>query len=317
MPITKEDVLQVLGDPKLHSIRFSVGPIQVNSVEYDKVSDYIEAGAIDVAPGKASYSKYIPQKDTLVTRIGNPPLNEDARTNLLHECTHAIADINECDVTRLTDEAAAYLAQVAYLLLLMPSLPEPPIGLPINNVMRQVMRLVNSYELGSPAGYGATINQRDIADLARVIYGLSDYHDIDPKEKLAADGLSLSDKQSEEFYQRQMQRFMKRDASDRDMEEERKRITTKVQGVSYENYVTSDEELRTLFDSYRRGGDAQKKTALQKLLRIFLTIDQRSAVQLVQRLSAARKGDIVSERFQSGLPASERTTLLAALRLTR
>jgi hypothetical protein len=113
IPITKEDVLQVLGDPKLHSIRFSVGPIQVNSVEYDKVSDYIEAGAIDVAPGKASYSKYIPQKDTLVTRIGNPPLNEDARTNLLHECTHAIADINECDVTRLTDEAAAYLAQVA------------------------------------------------------------------------------------------------------------------------------------------------------------------------------------------------------------
>jgi hypothetical protein len=42
MPITKEDVLQVLDDPKLHSIRFSVAPIQVNSVEYDKVSDYIE-----------------------------------------------------------------------------------------------------------------------------------------------------------------------------------------------------------------------------------------------------------------------------------
>jgi hypothetical protein len=56
MPITKEDVLQVLADPRLHFIRFSVGPIQVNSVEYDKVSDYIEAGAIDVVPGKKTFS---------------------------------------------------------------------------------------------------------------------------------------------------------------------------------------------------------------------------------------------------------------------
>jgi hypothetical protein len=199
----------------------------------------------------------------------------------------------------------------------MPSLPEPPIGLPINNMMRQVMRLVNSYELGSPAGYGATINQRDIADLAGVIYGIPDYHNIDLKEKLITDGVALSDKQSEKFYRRQMQRLLSKDASDRDMEEEAKRMTMKVQGVSYENYVTSDEELRTLIDSYRRGGDGQKKTALQKLLRIFLTINQRTALQLLQRLSGAQKTDMVSERFQSGLPASERTTLLAELRFTR
>ena len=317
MPITKEDVLQVLGDPKLHFIRFSVGPIQVNAIEYDKVSDYIEAGAIDVVPGEAKFSKYIPQKDTLVTRNGNPPLNENARTNMLHECTHAIADINKCDVTRLTDETAAYLAQIAYLLLLMPSLQEPPIGPPINNMMRQAMRVVNSYELGSPAGYGATINQRDIADLAGAVYAIPDYHDIDPKEKLVADGVKLSDKQSQEFYQLQMYRLMNRNASVRDMEEETKRITTKVHGVSYENYVTSDEELLTLFASYGRGGDAQKKTALQKLLRIFLTIDVRTCARLLQRLSAPQKTDIVSQRFQSGLPASERATLLAALRLTR
>jgi hypothetical protein len=317
MPITKEDVLQVLRDPKLHSIRFSVGPIQVNSVEYDKVSDYIESGGIDVVPGKGNVSRYIPQKDTLITRDSSPPLNENVRSNLLHECTHAIADINKCDVTRLTDEAAAYIAQITYLLLLMPSLPEPPIGPPLNNMMRQAMRLVNSYELGSPAGYGAIINQRDIADLARAVYAIPDYHDINPEEKLAADGVELSDKQAEKFYQRQMQRFMSRDANDRMNEEESQRLSMKVQGVSYENYVTSDNELQTLFDSYRRGGDAQKKTALQKLLRIFLTTDQRTAVQLLQRLSAPRKTDIVSERFQSGLPASERATLLAALRLTR
>jgi hypothetical protein len=310
MPITKEDVLQVLDDPKLHSIRFSVGPIQVNSVEYDKVSDYIESGAIEVVPGKAKYSKYIPQKDTLVTRNGNPPLDENVRSNLLHECTHAISDINKYDVTRLTDEAAAYIAQLTYALLLRPSLPEPPIGLPLDNMMRQSMHLVNKYELGSPAGYGAMIDQRDVADLARAVYAIPDYHDIDPDAKLAANGVALSDKQSEEFYRRQVQRLINQDTSGTD-------TSTKAQYASHEDYVTSDNELLTLFDSYRRGVDAQKKTALQKLLRIFLTIDNRAAVQLLQRLSAPRKTDPVSERFQSGLPASERATLLAALRLTR
>ena len=310
MSITKEDVLQVLDDPKLHSIRFSVGPIQVNSVEYDKVSDYIESGAIDVVPGKEKKSKYIPQRDTLITRNGNPPLDENVRSNLLHECTHAISDINKYDVTRLTDEAAAYIAQLTYALLLRPSLPEPPIGLPLDNMMRQSMHLVNKYELGSPAGYGAMIDQRDIADLARAVYAIPDYHNIDPDAKLAANGVALSDEQSEEFYRRQMQRLINQDTSGTD-------ASLKAQYASYEDYVTSDNELLTLFDSYRRGVDAQKKTALQKLLRVFLTIDNRAALQLLQRLSAPRKTDIVSERFQNGLPASERTTLLAALRLRR
>src|SRR5690349_5801549 len=110
MSITKTDVLQVLDDPMLHGIRFSVGPIQVNSVEYDKVSDYIDSGAIEVVPTTKSYSMYRPQEDTLYTRDGNPPLDEQRRSNLLHECTHVIVDINKCDVTRLTNEAAAYLA---------------------------------------------------------------------------------------------------------------------------------------------------------------------------------------------------------------
>ena len=174
------------------------------------------------------------------------------------------------------------------------------------------MHLVNKYELGSPAGYGAMIDQRDVADLARAVYAIPDYHDIDPDAKLAANGVALSDEQSEEFYRRQMQRLINQDTGGSDS-----LASLRAHYASYEDYVTSDNELQTLLDSYRRGGDPQKKTALQKLLRIFLTIDQRTAVQLLQRLSALRKNDIVSERFQSALPASERAPLLAALRLSR
>jgi len=227
---------------------FPLGPFQVNSVEYDKVSDYIESGAIDVVPGKAKFSRYIPQRDTFITRNSNPPLDESVRSSLVHECTHAISDINKYDVTRLTDEAAAYIAQLTYALLLRPSLPEPPIGLPVDNMMRQSMHLVNKYELGSPAGYGAMIDQRDIADLARAVYAIPDYHNIDPDAKLAANGVALSDEQLEEFYRRQMQRLINQDTSGTD-------ASLKAQYASYEDYVTSDNELLTLFDSYRAKED--------------------------------------------------------------
>lgn len=318
MPITKTDVLHVLDDPTLRAIRFSVGPIQVNSVEYDKVSDYIEAGAIEVVPTRKSYSMYRPQEDTLYTRDGNPPLDEPRRSNLLHECTHAIADINQYDVARLTEEVAAYLAQLTYFMILTEfSADQPPLGSALGNLTRLTMQLVDKYQLGRPRGYGARIDQGDIADLARLIYAIPDYHFNNPDEKAADDGVSLTDKQAERFYQRQLQRFMARDANDAMNADESQRLPTKVQGASYENYVTSDSELLTLFDSFRRGNDVQKQAALQKVTRIFLTVDQTAAGKLLGRFSSPNKNDALALRFQGGFPAATQATLLAALRLTR
>lgn len=309
MPIMKADVLEVLNDPTLHNIRFSVGPINVNSDEYD---NYVESEAIKVVPWKKTYSQYIPEIDTLWTKAGNPPLNEEVRSNLLHECTHAISDINTVNVTRLMDEAAAYLAQMAYALLLVPALPEPPIGPPLYNMMRQAMQLVKKYQLGRPAGYGAIIDPRDIANLAQAVHAIPDYHSIDPKEKSAADGVAFNKK----FLHLQLIRIFNRMLDDQMRKDVEEMLSMKVQYVSHENWVTSDSELLTIFDLYRRGGDGQKK-ARQKLLHIFLTIDQGSATRLLQRLSTLRKGDVVSERFQSGIPPPVKTDLLAALQLPR
>jgi hypothetical protein len=125
MPITKADVLDVARDPLLRKIRFSVGPINVNASEYADVADYIESGGIHVVPGNGKVSMYYPQINTLRTRDADPPFDLNVRTNLLHECTHMISDINQLNVTRMTDEAAAYLAQFVYLLILNPKWPEP------------------------------------------------------------------------------------------------------------------------------------------------------------------------------------------------
>ena len=212
MPITDKEVLQVLRDPRLRVIRFSVGPIQVNSVEYNKVSDYIESGAIDVVPGKENWSKYNNQTHTLTTRAGDPPLDLNARTGMLHEGTHIITAINKYPVTRMTDEAAAYLAQFAFLLLLNPSQEKPPIGRPKNDMMRQGMDLVEKYHLCEAEGYGAIIDQRDIISLAQAVHRNPDYQGIKEEEKLQVDGVDLSDEQSQEFYRLQVQRFISQSA---------------------------------------------------------------------------------------------------------
>jgi hypothetical protein len=94
-------------------------------------------------------------------------------------------------------------------------------------------------------------------------------------------------------------------------------LTMKVQYVAYENWVTSDSELLTLFAAYAKGGITQKKTVTQKLLHIFLTVDQNAAVRLTRRLSTLNKGDAVSERFQRAFPPPVRTELVSALQIQR
>jgi len=149
MAIGKEDILEVLNNPLLHQIKFSVDLIKINSDEYDMVADYIESGGVTIKQGTGKVAHYYPEIDTFETRAGD--LTLDARTNILHECTHIASDINEYKITRLEDETAAHLAQITFLMLLAPDTDKPPLGRPLNNMMRVGMDLVEKYNLGKPA----------------------------------------------------------------------------------------------------------------------------------------------------------------------
>jgi hypothetical protein len=312
--VAKPEVLEVLSDPRLRAMRFSVGPINVNSSEYDRVSDLIESDAVSVVPWNETYSQYIPLKNRLMTH--GSKLDNQIRSNLVHECTHVISDVNKVNVTRIADEVAAYLAQISYLYLLMPDLAEPPFGgPPINELMRQGMRLVREYGLGATKGWGAMIAQSDIADFGRVIHTVPKY-EFSESEKLAVDGVTPTGSQEDMFFALQVRRIGNKFLDDliaADVQE----ILSPTRTVAHENYVTWDPELLSLFDSYMGGVDSEKKAVLQKLLRIFVTVDQRSATQLLSRLSNAGQGDNVSRRFQSVFPTAVREALLSALRLSR
>jgi hypothetical protein len=307
MPITKEHVTEVLRDPHLQKMRFSVGPINISARQFEVVSDFINSGSIQVVPTKMSYSEYVPQKNMLKTKDSDV-LDLQTKTNIVHECTHIISDIDEVKVTRLTDEAAGYLAQVTYAILLEPSLAEPPIGIPINDMMRMCMKFVKKYKLVQPSGQ--KIDQSDITSLASAIRAIPEYSRIGEKEMLAADGIRLNSDQAREMLRIGLTRLL----DERMNEDEAKRISMKVRYVTYENYVTHDPELLSLFTAFQRGG---QKAALQKLFHIFWHIDQRSADRLQQRMSTSVRGDVVSQRFQSVFSAQVKAALLAALRSPR
>jgi|ERR1700722_3649159 hypothetical protein len=317
MPIGKEDILQVLNDPILHKISFSVGVIQINSDEYDEVADYIEARGVTIKPGNDKVANYYAEIDTLETKAGEPPMDLNARTNVLHECTHIAADINEYAIRRATDEAAAYLAQITYLLLLDPNTPKPPMGraaTPVDNLMRVGMDLVEKYKLGDPAGYNRSISPGDIDDMENAV--LRDPHygnKFNKTTRLIANGIKLSNQQwanlLARFAARTNDKLIAQDVNDM--------LTTRVQSSAHENWVTDDNELITLLDSYRRGADPQKRTVRQKLIHIFLTITQASATQLFGRFTFPRKGDLVSDRFNTVFSRAIKLDMLSALQIPR
>jgi hypothetical protein len=187
MPITKTEVLAVLEDPRLKSMHFSVGDITVNANEYHLVADYIRSGDIRVIPGREPVAYYDGRANTIETQAGNPPLNLADRAQILHECTHAIVDINGWDVLRLEDEVAAFLAQVTYTWIAEPGpIPRaiPPAGTgPRTRLGIAVLQVVEKYGLHTAKGFGARIGEWDVVTLRRAVQALPDYANVKADEK--------------------------------------------------------------------------------------------------------------------------------------
>lgn len=179
MPIAKAEVLAVLSDPRLETMHFSVGEITVSADQYRDVADYIREDDIRVIPGREPVAYYDGRLNTLETPAGDPPLNLADRAQVLHECTHAIVDINGLDVFILNDEVAAYLAQLTYMWISSPSpfpRPIPPVGTgPLMRLTISVAQVVQRYNLHNGQGFGARISEPDIVSLRRAVRAIPLY----------------------------------------------------------------------------------------------------------------------------------------------
>jgi hypothetical protein len=204
MPIMKDEVLRVLRHPSLSKINFSVGAITVDAEGYRNVAAYVDAEDIKVVPGTEDVAFYDGHRNTITTPAGNPPLEIGRAAQLLHECTHAIVDIDRLDVLRLDDEVAAYLAQLIFMRVAEPGpfprpLPTSPATLgPLMRLMLAMQRVIYRYNLHTSEGFGARISELDIAGLRRVVHGHPEYQHIQWGEKGNAANLGVPVREREE-----------------------------------------------------------------------------------------------------------------------
>ena len=185
MPIRKADVLAVLADPILARMNFSLGQVFVNVREYGKVAEYIRDGDIGVTPGNGALAYYDGRLNTIETQRGNPPLNLADRAQVLHECTHAIVDINGADVLRQDDEVAGYLAQMLYMHLSNPKpfpVPRPGVA-PLGKLVFAINDVIVKYNLLQPEGLGVSISELDIWKLGTDVRRMPEYSHVRANER--------------------------------------------------------------------------------------------------------------------------------------
>jgi len=207
MPIEKADILKVLNHPLVRKIHFCVGPITVNASEYGNVAEYIDAGDIKVIPGRGNVAFYDGINNTIETQAGNPPLDYTDEAQLLHECTHAIVDINELDVLRLNDEVAAYLAQLTFMHLSRPRpLPQTAAGAgPMGRLVFAFLQIIHKYSLFDAKGFGARVSELDIWKLSLAVRAFPEYANVRLTAKSAGGGVPVRNNQM-----RQLKAAMKR-----------------------------------------------------------------------------------------------------------
>jgi hypothetical protein len=186
VPITKADVLAVLADPLLATMKFSVDTITVSMEEYNNVAAFISTDDIKVVSGKqTTEAVYDREKNVLEPQAGNSPLSIDQRAQILHECTHAISDVVGFNPLTLVDEVAAYLAQFTYQKISdppnrdrFPKYKIPAHASPLQVLIIEMLHIVETYNLHNRKGFDAKIGRKDVDHLTHVLQRMRQYRDV-------------------------------------------------------------------------------------------------------------------------------------------
>ena len=168
MALREFDVLKTLSDPHLQEMDFFVdNSLHVRGEAYTKIFDLIKHEQILLVEGtNPNRAEYHPDTDTLVMQNVDPPPDLFNRSMLIHECTHAIKDMEHVTISQMGNEAAAYLAQGTYLLL---SNRNPPIG-PGWEVVELAVRIARELKLDTEPGIQRRIDSfYDLSELVKRI----------------------------------------------------------------------------------------------------------------------------------------------------
>lgn len=179
---TTNMVLEVLKDPRIQLLNFSVSLYRFRPHDYARLAIEILRGNVDAEfdRNQTSTAAYNPQEDTLYFGFKTLKYIEH-KAAIVHECTHAICDMRGLKLMDQTaSEMAAYIAQYMFLAAYIPKSKraEQQFNLGaednIGYIGRAAWRIAHSYlcqndphkkELAP--GFGTDADYADLADAIR------------------------------------------------------------------------------------------------------------------------------------------------------
>ena len=293
MALGEIDVLKTLSDPLLQQMDFFVDSLHVRGSAYRKIFELIKDEQILVVEGTdPNEAHYDPQSDTIATQNVNPPPNLFNRSTLIHECTHAIKDMEHVTITALGNEAAAYLAQATYLLL---SNPTEPIG-PGWGVVKLAVTLAKGFNLDTDPGIQRRIKYDDIVPLVKRISQHPAY--LKDQGRLSiADGIS-----------KKSRKYLDVPSPESDLNSPDKKTAQEERVPLSDSYLISLLQPRYAADDVAGYG-----ARARKLEGVFRSASIEEAGPLFPRLALRRPGDNVSMLFHDHLSTPTRKKLLQIL----
>ncbi len=190
MPLSKQDVLAMLADPVLARMDFSAAGLRISGRQFGWVRTLVEDEDIVVVEGTVGNAYYNSGNNTLTTQNANSPPDLDARALLLHECVHALIDMEKLRISRLSNEVVCYVVQHAYMLLSNPRWTvQPNSNVPWFNFYTDIAAFVRTHKLDKPDGFGATIADADLAPLRPQLNNLNIYQHLKDHDMSLSNGV--------------------------------------------------------------------------------------------------------------------------------
>ena len=176
--LAKQTILNTLMDSAISKIKFKIDSFSVSPKSYAKVARLITTGRIRVEynwnVGTSAYY-YGTQNKIEVGFTSARTLTK--RALVIHECTHAVFDINKySQSTVATSEAAAFIAQCLFARINSPKPNDPVYRLyDDKEVKDRVFRI--AWAFAGKILKGESLTQDDYANLKNAILNHPDYKD--------------------------------------------------------------------------------------------------------------------------------------------
>jgi hypothetical protein len=294
MPLSKQDVLDTLADPVLARMDFWVAGLHVSGRQFGWVRTLIEDDDIVVVEGTVNNAYYNSANNTLTTQGINPPADLDARALLLHECTHALIDMEKLSISRVSNEVACYIVQHTYILLSNPRWTVAPNNAPWFNFYTDIAKFVRDHKLDTPAGLGVSLSEIQLALLRPKLNNLNIYQHLSLHDMSLSNGVPL-----------------------------KPRSLTPPEPIYVRYQITANETMPEASDDYildllKRRYAASDVAGyggrLRELELVFREFKSPRAKALHARLEKRVPGDAISTFFHDNLSSSARVRLLGILK---